>query len=224
MSFHGCIVAKQKNAKAKRTNRTPKRAPARKRTKPDWGPAFLAALSLTANIHAACVHAKISRSVVYERRDSDDAFAQAMREALDDATDDLELEARRRAHDGVRKPVIYKGELMGRWVGPTGEAVADGKVEGAKFIPLTVLEYSDSLLMFLLKAHRPAVYRDSVKVTHAGDAANPVKVSGQVQHDHQLDPAAFAAFAADMAAAGLDRVQADGDGQSVGQEGAKPSA
>jgi hypothetical protein len=58
-------------------------------------------------------------------------------EALEDAADRLEAEAFRRAVRGVDRPVVYRGERVG-----------------------TVHEFSDALLMFLLKAARPEKYRD----------------------------------------------------------------
>lgn len=66
----------------------------------DWAPAFIAALRDQGTIFHAAKTAGIARSAVYTRRDRDPEFAQAMREALDDATDILEAEARRRAKDG----------------------------------------------------------------------------------------------------------------------------
>ena len=51
------------------------------------------------------------------------------------------LEARRRAVEGVERIVYHKGVECGR-----------------------VREYSDTLLMFLLRSHRPQKYRDNTKV------------------------------------------------------------
>jgi hypothetical protein len=128
-----------------RTNRTPKKGKPQKRTSPDWGPRFLISLAESANIYAACKAAKVSRSTVYLRRDNDVMFAAAMAAAIDDACDDLELEARRRAKEGVVRPVFQGGARVGE-----------------------VQDYSDTLLIFLLKAHRPEKFRDNVKVEHAG--------------------------------------------------------
>ncbi len=57
----------------------------------------------------------------------------------------LEAEARRRAVEGVRKPVYCRGEIVG-----------------------TVKEYSDTLLIFLMKGARPEKYRDNVRVERTG--------------------------------------------------------
>ena len=50
----------------------------------------------------------------------------------------MELEARRRAVKGTDKPVFQRGEQVG-----------------------TIREYSDTLLMFLLKANKPEKFRDN---------------------------------------------------------------
>jgi hypothetical protein len=115
-------------AQPKRTPRTPKKASAPPPA--DWAPAFLAALSQTANIRDSAKAAGIGRTTVYDRRDIDEVFAKAMADAIEDAVDDLALEARRRA-TRTRRP-------------------------------------SDVLLIFLLKAHRPDVYRERYDVKHGG--------------------------------------------------------
>jgi hypothetical protein len=117
----------------------------RKRSKPDWAPAFLQRLSECANIRAACIAVGTSRTAVYHRRNTDEKFAQAMALALEDAVDDLELEARRRAYEGCEKPIFHQGEECGR-----------------------IKEYSDTLMIFLLKAHRPEKYRERYEVKQTG--------------------------------------------------------
>ncbi len=158
-----------KKKPAGRTNRT------RQTTAADWGPLFLHALAITGNIKAACTAAHVGRTTVYDRRDSDEAFAKLMALALDDATDDLELEARRRAHEGVDKPVFGSG----------GTGV--GTVEVG-----TIREYSDSLMMFLLKAHRPEKYREHHQVNVSGKVAVSV---AQDLSDDDLARIAAAALA-----------------------------
>ncbi len=81
------------------------------------------------------------------RRHSED-FAAQWRKALEEGTDLLDAEARRRAVTGVDKPVYYKGKVVG-----------------------SITKYSDRLLMFLLKAHRPQKFRDGGKVKHTGATA-----------------------------------------------------
>src|SRR5579859_1690785 len=109
---------------------------------------FLSALAASGNVSDAARRASVDRGTVYERRGRDEAFKAAWDDAIEQATEALELEARRRAHDGVVKPVFYKG------------ARCDGD---------HVREYSDALMMFLLRSLKPLKYRDNVKHEHEGD-------------------------------------------------------
>lgn len=104
-------------------------------TKEDWRPRFLAALEQSGNVSEACRLAGVGRSTVYDARRADAAFAADWEGALEASTDALETEARRRAVQGVSRPT--------QW----------GKVQ----------QYSDVLLIFLLKAARPEKYRDNWK-------------------------------------------------------------
>jgi AcrR family transcriptional regulator len=104
---------------------------------------FLKWLAKTGNVAASCRKAKINRSLAYEWRNGDEVFAAAWDEALEIATELLEEEARRRAQDGVLEPVFYLGKRAG-----------------------AVRRYSDTLLIFLLKAHRPDKYRDNHRHEH----------------------------------------------------------
>jgi serine/threonine protein kinase len=74
--------------------------------------------------------------------------------------------------------------------------VAEG-TPGARLVPLTVKEYSDTLLLALLKAHRPEKYRDNVRVEGAGPQGAH-QVNAGHKHEHTIDPRAFAAFCADL--------------------------
>lgn len=68
----------------------------------------------------------------------------------------LEAEAFRRAHDGVEDPIVYQGRFV-YLTGPDGEPLldADGNPRLAK-----LRKYSDTLLMFLMKAAMPEKYRE----------------------------------------------------------------
>ena len=106
-----------------------------------WRPAFIEALRQTANVSGSALIVGRSRAAVYAARDSSETFRRQWDDAIEDATDALELEARRRAFSGVEEPVYYKGQVVGG-----------------------VRKYSDVLLIFLLKAHRPEKYRENVRV------------------------------------------------------------
>src|SRR5262245_36628076 len=69
---------------------------------------FLEGLRQTGVISYACKMAGIGQSTAYQWRADDDLFAKAWNEALEEALDALELEARRRAHDGLIRKKFHK--------------------------------------------------------------------------------------------------------------------
>lgn len=139
------------------TNLTPKKGnpPA------DWPVRFLDALAEYGNVSAACRVAKVSRETVYRHKREDATFALAWDEAAVLGVESLEDEARRRAFKGVRKPVYQKGELVGY-----------------------VQEYSDTLMIFLLKAHKPEKYRERHEFSGPNGGPIPIQHSAD---DEQLD-------------------------------------
>jgi hypothetical protein len=92
---------------------------------------FLARLAEGASVHAAATAAGIGRSTAYEWREAEPEFSKAWDDAVEAGTDALEDEAIRRARDGVDEPIFYQGEKCG-----------------------LVRKYSDTLLIFMLKARR----------------------------------------------------------------------
>jgi hypothetical protein len=108
-----------------------------KKDTPDWAPAFLKALARVPNVAAAARAAGVTRMTAYNRRHADADFAAAWDDALEESTDDLVGEAYRRAREGTLKPVYQGGVQVGE-----------------------VREFSDTLAIFLLKAHRRHVYGD----------------------------------------------------------------
>jgi hypothetical protein len=102
---------------------------------------FLAALEAHGMVTTAARAAAITTETVYQHRKADEAFAQAWAEAYAAYCDRLEMEAYRRAVDGVDEPVYQQGALVG-----------------------VVRKYSDALLTLKLKRHRPEQYRERVQV------------------------------------------------------------
>lgn len=113
--------------------------------KGDWKPAFIQDLARRGNVSLAAAAVKIGRRTAYDTRDVDEAFRLAWDEAVDIATALMEEEGRRRAADGTLRPVFQGGKLVGK-----------------------VREYSDTLLIFFLKARKPDVYRDRQSIEHSG--------------------------------------------------------
>lgn len=156
--------------------RTPDRTP-----KKAWKTVFLEELARRGSVVGAARKARIARSVTYLERELDPAFAALWTEAIQISNELMLEEARRRAVDGTLRPVFQNGRRVG-----------------------AVREYSDTLIIFLIKAHNPA-YRDSSRVVVAGDPNAPVK------HEHTvtLTPDDVALAASIVGGAGA-RVPADG--------------
>lgn len=93
-------------------------------------------------VTTACRAVGITSQTFYHWCQDDEAFGAAYKELKDAVTEALEMEARRRASVGVDEPVFHRGEVVGH-----------------------VKKYSDQLLIFLLKAMKPEVYRDRQEVT-----------------------------------------------------------
>jgi hypothetical protein len=90
--------------------------------------------------------------------------------------DVLEAEAVRRAHEGVTKPIFHGGKRAIDVVqNPVGSIKWDetGKPIG---IPAAVRDYSDTLLIFLLKGRNPAAFGDRLKQEHSGPGSTPIPV------------------------------------------------
>lgn len=119
--------------------------------------AFLAAFSACGNIHHAACEAGVTRKQVYNWL-NDPAFKKEFEEAEIEAIEILEQEIRRRAIEGTKKPVFYRGYRCGY-----------------------VREYSDSLAMFLARGLKPQKYRENVQVNHGGKISAELKIPGLTQ-------------------------------------------
>ena len=118
-----------------------------------WQDMFLTALRQTGNVSAAARAAGVARSRCYEVRRRDPDFATGWQDALEEAADWLEFEALRRAVEGTEEDRFFGGHIVG-----------------------LVTRYSDALLMFLLKARRPAQFA--------------IRTGGRPTEDHATDTAA----------------------------------
>lgn len=166
--------------------------------RPTWVLGFLEAMRATGNVSAACRAVDVSSSNAYNLRERDADFATEWDNALEDAIDTLELEARRRAIEGVAEPVVYQGQLTPIWERDEhGEIVLyerrtpqpdkDGQPQPdlVQHLPrqlvidgkpqwLTVSKKSDPLLMFLLKGLRKKYGTETTELT--GKDGAPVVV------------------------------------------------
>jgi hypothetical protein len=144
----------------------------------NWKEIFVAALAKSPNVTAACQRAKVSRSWAYAEREANSEFAAAWDEALEMGVDEAQGELHRRAVKGVLEPVFYQGEEVGH-----------------------IRRYSDTLLMFLLKAHRPEVYRETVRSELTGANGGPIEQRAKV--DHAIDSSTAESIFDVLAAAGV---------------------
>jgi hypothetical protein len=82
-------------------------------------------------------------------------FAADWQSALDRGCDALEDEAVRRGCEGYLKPIFHQGKEVG-----------------------AIREYSDLLLIFMLKARRPATFRDNYVLQPMNGADNTIVIRG----------------------------------------------
>lgn len=161
--------------------------------------AFCAALAETGQVNRASAAVGISTYSAYKWRKDDLDFALAWDESMQIAIRGLEDEAVRRGRHGVDEPVVHQGLFA-----PLIDYDAIDPLTGEKYIPqlapvkrnadgspamATVKKYSDTLLIFTLKAHDPK-YRDKQNIELTG------KDGGAVQFNDTEKAARIAALVA----------------------------
>lgn len=119
---------------------------------------FLDQLRKEPNITKAAKAAGYARRYIYALKEKDPDFAAAWEDALQESLDLCEGELHRRAFRGTLKPVFQGGGEVGK-----------------------IREYSDTLAIFLMKAHRPEKYRENWNVQHTGRDGGPIET--QTTHD-----------------------------------------
>jgi terminase small subunit-like protein len=113
---------------------------------------FLNALEDTASVRRAAKVSKVPRRTVYDWLEKDKKFKVDFDRSKIIAADALEDEAVRRAHEGVLKPVYQGGKKVGQ-----------------------IREYSDSLLIQLMKGCMPEKYKDRFAGELSGQGGGPIK-------------------------------------------------
>jgi hypothetical protein len=141
--------------------------------------AFLAAYVDCGNLTAAAAATKIQRQTHYDWLEGNE-YALAFAESKEMAGELLEKEARRRAAEGIKRLKFNQGQVItvptGDWQCPVGHVGPKGeRGAGVWECPLCELpqepvmtpyiehEYSDTLLIFLLKGAMPNKYKDRVQ-------------------------------------------------------------
>lgn len=139
------VPSKPSRAKSAVTPSAPATPRPRKKRAPqniDKRPAMLAVLRETGNVSEAARRVGVARGWHYEILNEDPEYRKAVADAFEEAADNLEAEAVRRGVKGVTKPVFQGGRRVGY-----------------------VQEYSDTLLLALLKGRRRSVFGDKQDVT-----------------------------------------------------------
>lgn len=144
---------------------------------------FLQTLADTCNLGKACEASGMSRTAWFKYRKENPEFDAAWKEAERIGVTVLEDEAKRRAFEGVEKPILYQGQFTRKFETRLDELTGAPEIDTAtgqvKYFPVydrsgrhtieTIREYSDSLVALLLKAHDHDKYRDHSKVEVEGN-------------------------------------------------------
>lgn len=165
--------------------------------------AFCAALAETCNVSKACAAIGVSRYTAYQWRKNDPAFAAAWDDALKAALLGLEDEAHRRAFVGMDEPLSHQGQFTYLYArDENGHVIFDEQIVERTVITkagksteteviraprlllddngqprvATVKKYSDTLAIFLMKAHDPAKYRENSKIELGGPNGGPIEI------------------------------------------------
>lgn len=146
--------------------------------------AFCAALAETGIVAKACKAVDISRVTAYQWREDVPEFAAAWDKALKVGITALEDEAHRRAFEGCDEPLTHQGQVTYKYERDEhGQLIFDSKVivdregkevtiqqprlmldENRRPMVESVKKYSDTLAIFLLKAHAPEKYRERTQM------------------------------------------------------------
>jgi hypothetical protein len=151
--------------------------------------AFLAAMANTASVLSAAEMAGVDRTNHYLWLKKDPDYAEAFEIARMRGADVLEGEAVRRALEGVAKPIFHGGKRAIDVVqNPDGTVKRDGSGKPIG-IPAAVREFSDTLLIFLLKCRNPAVFGDRLKQEHSapGDKGITIVVRSVLQPAEEVE-------------------------------------
>jgi len=106
----------------------------------------------TGRVDLACAFAGVDRAAHYRWLQSHDGYRVAFEEAREQVNGLLEDEAVRRAYHGTAKPVSIGGQLV------------------------MMTEFSDQLLMFLLKCRNPGVFGDRQRLEHSGPGGGAISI------------------------------------------------
>ena len=147
-----------------------------------WHDAFLAALREMPVVSYACQAVGIERSTAYRAR-TDEVFAKAWDDAMEDGIDKAEQAAFKRGVIGWDEPLTHQGHISHVLEAYTKDDGSEGwrpKLDAqGNPIPVTVRKHSDALLSLVLKGRRKQVYADRTELT--GADGKPMEVDQTVR-------------------------------------------
>ena len=117
------------------------------------------------NVSKACRAAGVGRSTAYDHKKADPDFSRLWDDTIDEIVDSMEEEVFRRAVKGTLKPVFYKGEKVGQ-----------------------IREFSDTLLIFHLKALRPEKFRERFDIAQNIKGELDISISNQIDYIYGENP------------------------------------
>ena len=147
---------------------------------------FLLSLAETGELRRACMSIDVPVWLIFQWRKKDAQFAEDWAAALEAGKTILEAEAYRRAIEGTRKPLFYQGQPIYQYrtlVDEFGQPMLDEqgrdireviRDENGQPVQAAEVNYSDSILMAMLKAHVPA-YQDKAKLELTGAGGGPIE-------------------------------------------------
>lgn len=162
--------------------------------------AFCAVLAETCNVGKACAAIGVSRVTAYNWRNDMPDFAERWDQAMRIGVTSLEDEAHRRAFEGIDDPLTHQGQFTHLYRtkrDEDGKPVLDAQGneiqepvldEQGNHKVAAVRKYSDTLAIFLLKAHNPDKYRENSKVELTGNLA----VNNMTEEEIRAELAALA--------------------------------
>jgi len=115
---------------------------------------LLAAYGELGRVDLACQQVGVPRRTHYNWLRNDPAYSRSFQDTRKQVAQTLEDEAYRRAVNGTEKPVTIAGERE------------------------VIREYSDTLLIFLLKGADPDRYRERQSVEHSTKDGDPLSTAG----------------------------------------------
>lgn len=144
--------------------------------------AFLAAYVRTASVTKAARAARIERQLHYRWLLDDPEYPKQFEGAQREAAQVLEDEAIRRAHEGTLKPLVYKGRFSYK---TRPKKDADGnlvkindRVQMEEYgAPLAIREYSDGMMMFLLRGFLPNKYKENASLELSGPGGGAIPLT-----------------------------------------------